>query len=250
MLIDGHRTDMPPTVKSVSWLTPAWIDEPELLDMGEGSTEDVQMNLAEMWRINRYLGGVHAITRHLYPRLRAHAGVATLVDLGTGSADMPVSIARWARREHIRIRILAVDLAARHLTVAAHRIHSEADINLLQADAARLPLAPKSIDYLMSSLFLHHFKPEQVVELLRNTFACARHGIVMSDLVRGWLPLIGFKLGQAILARNYLTRHDGALSIRRAYTPSELQELARAAGLTNFRVYEHWPWRMTLVADK
>ena len=72
----------------------------------------------------------------------------------------------------------------------------------------------------------------------------------MSDLTRGWLPQIAFKLGQPIFARNFLTQHDGIASIRRAYTPDELLHLAQAAGLLNVRVYRHLGWRMTLVAEK
>src|SRR5205085_1554384 len=123
-------------------------------------------------------------------------------------------------------------------------------ISLLRADASRLPLPNDSVDYVISSLFLHHFTPEEVVALLRGSYQRARQGIIMTDLVRGWLPVAAFKLIQPIFARSYLTRHDGTLSIRRAYTPSELREMANAAGIPHARVTIHWPWRMTLVADK
>ena len=78
----------------------------------------------------------------------------------------------------------------------------------------------------------------------------SRRGIVMSDLVRSKLPLLAFHLLQPVFARNYLTHHDGRLSIERAYTPHELRSLAQAAGLETARVYSHFPWRMTLVAEK
>jgi hypothetical protein len=120
----------------------------------------------------------------------------------------------------------------------------------LQADATALPLAESSVDYVISSLFLHHFAPEQVIALLRSAYAVTRHGLVMCDLTRGWIPLALFKLGQPIFAHSYLTRYDGAVSIRRGYTPAELTKLARAAGLRSPRVTTHWAWRMTLVADK
>lgn len=74
--------------------------------------------------------------------------------------------------------------------------------------------------------------------------------MIMCDLVRGWLPLLAFRLVQPVFARHFLTRHDGALSIRRAYTPRELLDLAHAAGLPHARVHTHWPWRMTLVVER
>ena len=97
---------------------------------------------------------------------------------------------------------------------------------------------------------MHHFAPDSLIALLRAASVCARRGLIMSDLVRGRLPLVAFRLAQPVIARHYLTRHDGALSIRRAYTPGELRDLAHAAGLAGAQVYTHWPWRMTLVVDQ
>ncbi len=246
-------TTRPETVylgASAGIFVPERIEAPEMLDLGQGTTADVQQNLAEMWRINRWLGGFRALTRHLYPRLLAAGSSAgqpvTLVDLGTGAAEVPAALVRWSEVRGLPISVLGIDWMARHLAVATRH----PAVFLLQADALRLPLPAQSVDYVISSLFLHHFPPNEVIALLRSAFDCARCGIIMSDLVRGWLPWSAFKLVQPIFARNYLTRHDGALSVRRAYTPAELRELADAAGLQRAEIYTHWPWRMTLVADK
>jgi SAM-dependent methyltransferase len=231
------------------------LDQPEWLDQGRGSDRDVAANLEEMWRINLRLGGLGALTRHLYPRVMAADGPVTLLDLGTGSAHVPLAIARWARSTGRPLRICGVDWAGRHLAVARRavarrKVNGQAKVSLLQADASRLPVAPSGVDFVVSSLFLHHFAPGPAIDLLRSASAIARRSLIMSDLVRGRLPWLAFKLLQPIFARQALTRHDGALSIRRAYTPAELRELAAAAGLRGARVYEHWPWRMTLVADR
>ncbi len=234
------------TAAPASWLVPARLEQPELLDLGLGQPADVASNLAEMWRSNRYLGGLRALTRHLYPRLAASPGAVTLVDVGTGSAEIPLAIARRVRRPDVSI--VGVDWAGRNLAVA-HTLTSGV-VQLVQADANHLPFPANGVDFVISSLFLHHFSPDGVVHVLRSAFACARRAVVMSDLVRGWLPLFAFRLAQPVIARNFLTRHDGALSIRRAYTPAELKQLADIAGLPGAKVYTHWPWRMTLVVDK
>jgi hypothetical protein len=233
-----------------AWIAPVRVEQPELLDLGFGSPAEVSENLSEMWRINRDLGGLRALTRHLHPRLLAAQNPITLADLGTGSADVPVAMVRWARAQGLKIQVLAIDWAARNLAIAQAHIERMPEITLLRADAARLPLPPHGVDFIISSLFLHHFTPAKIVELLGAAFAHARRGIIMTDLVRGWLPYAAFKLVQPIFARNRLTRADGALSIRRAYRPDELRKLAQAAGLPNAKVYTHWPWRMTLVMDR
>jgi 2-polyprenyl-3-methyl-5-hydroxy-6-metoxy-1,4-benzoquinol methylase len=234
--------------KAVFWRIPLRSEAPELLDLGGGSAADVRENFADMWRINRYLGGLDALTTHLYPRLLANEDMTTVADIGTGAGDIPAAIRRWANGRGLRVSLWGMDVSARNLAVA--KLNAAPSLQFIHGDAFHLPFRHGSVDYFISSLFLHHLAPEQVVALLAQTFEQSRGGIIMSDLVRGWLPWFAFKLVQPVFARNYLTRHDGAVSVLRAYTPSELRELARQAGLKNARVYSHFPWRMTLVADK
>ena len=225
------------------------VDEIEWLDQGRGSSADVAANLDEMWRLNRWLGGLSALTRHLYPRLAA-AAPCTLLDLGTGSAQVPLAIARWARAQQTSVSVIGLDWAARNLAVARRRSRGCGQVSLLLADSQHAPLPDRAVDFVISSLFLHHFAPEAVVNLLRAAYGLARRALIMTDLVRGVLPGLAFRLVQPTLAPHPLTRHDGLLSIRRAYTPAELRSLAAAAGLPDARVYAHRPWRMTLVADR
>ena len=222
----------------------------EWLDEGRGTVHDVDQNLAEMGRVNSCLGGARALTRHLYPRLANCPGPATVLDLGTGAAEGASAIARWGRQRGLQVRVIGADWAARHLVVARAHASGEPEVRLLQADAVRMPIARRGVDYVVATLLLHHFEPLAAVELLREAFACARRGLIISDLVRGWLPLWAFRLVRPVFARHPFTRHDGEVSIRRAYTPSEVQSLAEAAGLPLPRVHSHWPWRLTLVVDR
>ena len=233
-------------IGAASWLTPPRVDEPELLDLGLGSPEDVQASLADLWRINRFLGGLDSIARPLYNRLPTHSGTITCVDIGAGSAEVSTALVRGGQRRGYDIQMIAVDFARRNLELA-----DSESIHRVQSDAFHLPLAANSVDYVISSLLLHHFKPEQVIDLLCSAATVARHGIIMSDLVRGWLPMAAFKVLQPIFARSTITRYDGMVSLRRAYTPAEMREMAATAGLSNCKIHVFHPWfRMTLTADK
>lgn len=244
-----RAADAWPSIGRAGWLTPERVDAPELLDRDDGSEQDVVQSLDDLRRINRYLGGLRALTLHLFPRLRAAEGTLTCLDLGAGTAQLAAVIGRWARREQREARVIALDLSARHLALAREWA-GEFQPLLLQADAARLPLRHHTVDYVVSSLFLHHFSPDAAVELLRSSFAVARRGLVITDLVRAWPPLLAFSLLQPVFARSPITRHDAIVSMRRGYTTAELMAFARAAGLPNPRIHRHFPWRMTLVADK
>jgi len=218
--------------------------------LGAGDESDVAINLLEMARINRYLGGVQAITRHLYPLLVSVRQTVIILDLGTGSGHLLKTIAGWARRNRRRVKLVGLDRSNRCLAVAHEQGDSSQSILLLQADASCLPILDGGVDFIISSLFLHHFSPPEVIELLRLAYAKARYGLLMSDLVRGEMPYLAFNLIRPAFARHPMTRYDGALSIRRAYVSTELSQLAQEAGIDDFKIYSHWPWRMTMVALK
>lgn len=254
--VRGHQTNRnntpsTPRIGDASFLVPARRDEPELLDLGEGTPAEVRASLYEVWRMNRLFGGVRALNLHLLPRLRQastpHADPVTVVDIGTGAAHYPAFLLRWAAKTGVQLRVYGLDCAPRNLEIAREQV---APSSLLLADALALPFAACSVDYFVSSLCLHHFPPRTVVALLREMYRLSYRGLVMSDIMRGTLPLAAFRAAQPFVSRSELTRRDGVTSIRRAYTPAELLELAHAAGLKNARVYRHPLWRMTLVADK
>ncbi len=234
-----------------AFLVPARIDQTELLDQEHWLFADVKANLQEMWQLNKAFSGIRAVTKYLKPHRPDPAHPLRIVDLGTGSGLLALHlIQHWAPKHGLPVEVYPLDLSLRNLGVAQQNMQSAGCPNLLQANGLTLPFAENSVDYFISSLFMHHFAPQLLVDLLSHIYRLARQGIVMSDIVRGHLPLAAFRLIQPVFARHFLTRHDGMVSIKRAYTPHELLQLARMAGIEHPRVYTHFPWRMTLVADK
>ena len=79
---------------------------------------------------------------------------------------------------------------------------------------------------------MHHFDPDDAVIALAEMRRVSRVGVVINDLRRGVIPFAMTAAAVLALSRGAYTRHDGVLSARRAYTLSELDTLARRAGLT------------------
>jgi hypothetical protein len=216
---------------------PRAADALELLDRPAPHT-DLRECLADVARLNGVFGGRLVTLGHVRRLLRrVPAGrVATVVDLGTGSADIPRALVRWARRAGRPIRVFAVDRDAATLDVAARATRGYPEIVLLQADALALPLAPRSVDVAISALTLHHLEPSAAAAVLAAMDRTARVGFVVNDLYRSRAAYALVWLATRVLARNRMSRHDGPLSVLRAYTPQEVRALCARAGLAGVRI--------------
>jgi 2-polyprenyl-3-methyl-5-hydroxy-6-metoxy-1,4-benzoquinol methylase len=233
------------------WWLATRSDGEEWLDQGIGSPAAIDQSLADLSRINRWLGGMRGLTSHLYPRLRRwRADCLRVLDLGAGGCTIPEVIARWARAERILLHVFALDLRHVHLRWAQPRLRHCPEILLVQGDVFALPFAEGSVDVVISSLFLHHFTEAELIQLLPRWAGMARRSLVMTDLVRHPVPYWFMKAASPVFARSAMTRHDAAVSIQRAYVPEELQDIAVEAGFPQAHVFTHFPYRMTLVIDQ
>ena len=204
--------------------TPERVDREELLDLGRGSIEEVRRSLADLDRINRWLGGRAPLRRFLFPRMAAAARrPLRVLDVGTGSASGAVEIVRWARGQGIDAQVVALDRSGRHLSIAHEAARAYPEIRFTQADVFALPFAEESFDFVCSTLLLHHFAPAALQELLPKLWRLSRGSLILNDLVRGRVPACFFEATSPFFARSPLTKHDGRASIRRAYTPAEVR---------------------------
>ena len=223
----------------------------ELLDRPDLPQADIRANLADLRRINRYLSGTRVVRNFLRRELRrTELRRATLLDVGTGSADIPQALLDWCQQEGVRLSATAVDLRVSHATMFFSGNGCEKALSLVAADALRLPFANESFTWVTASLLLHQFDEDQGVEVLRELYRVAQCSVLINDLERGRVPFVFMKLAWPVFAQSYVTRHDSAVSIRQAFKPQELEELARRAGFQNFVVRRHFPYRLSLLVEK
>jgi SAM-dependent methyltransferase len=217
----------------------------ELLDRLDLPAAELAGSMADLARLNSY-GATRAILAHLAPFFDGRPGAAPLriLDVGSGGADIPLALAGWAERRGRAARVLALDIHLEVVRVAARAAADAPAVRVVAGDALAAPVRPGSVDVAMCSLVLHHLPEDGVVALLRELAALARLGVVVSDLRRGWVSLLGVWLATRAISRNRVTRHDGPLSVRRAYTPAELARLAARAGLGDMRWHPARPFRV------
>ena len=98
-------------------------------------------------------------------------------------------------------------------------------ITLAVADGRSLPYPDSAFDVGHASLVLHHLERPVAIELLAELRRVVRIGVVVNDLARSRVALLGAKVLLPLMTRNAWTRHDGVLSVRRAWTRGEAENL-------------------------
>jgi phospholipid N-methyltransferase len=207
---------------------------PELLD--SAPFDEALASLRDLVRINRYLGGYGTLLAMLR-QLVTPADRFSLLDVGAASGDM----GQVVLRSYPHASVTAYDYKLDHLALAAYP--------KVAGDAFAMPFKAATFDFVFSSLFLHHFENERVVELLRTFRNIARIAVLAIDLDRGPFASAFLPATAWLFRWHPITLHDGPVSVRAAFKRSEVLSLAHAAGLMNTTVSVHRPWsRLSLVA--
>jgi 2-polyprenyl-3-methyl-5-hydroxy-6-metoxy-1,4-benzoquinol methylase len=204
----------------------------ELLDAPRHDRAELEQSLDQIAEVNRLLGGTRAVLRTI-DQLMPATGDLAILDIGTGSADIPIAIDRWARKRSRIVRITATDLHPQIREIATDRTRGICSIRVEEADALDLHYQPASFDLVLLSLTLHHFEHHDQIRALRAAARSARRAVVVNEIERCLPNYIGARLLAATRWRgNRLTRHDGPLSVLRAFTLPELRQIAGEAGLS------------------
>ncbi len=234
--------------------TPPYRDVPELLDSSEQFSErDIETTLRDIRRANIFGLGTWVVKNHLSQLLADHPRdvPVRVLDLATGSADIPQAICKWADTEGYDVQFVATDLSEPILRVAQQRITRiglQSRVQFALCDASRPPFPDKSFDVVVCSLAFHHLTLPQARVALAQMSRLARKGFIVNDIYRSQGAWYMAWFLAHLTTGNKLTRHDGPASVMRAFTPAELRRMAKQAGV-NVRVYKHPFWRAAVVGS-
>jgi len=199
-----------------------------------------ERSLRDVRRSNLLLGGRRAVLREVARALPALHGEVSLLDVGTGLADIPHAAARLAARHGVSLTTFGVDEAETLSRAAVRALDGSAC-----ADVRRLPFPDSSIDVVTCSQLLHHFEEHEIPVVLRELHRVARHRVIVSDLRRSWIAASGFWLVSWLLGFHAVTRHDGVVSVLRGFTAHELSRHVIDAVGERAEVRRHLGFRIT-----
>jgi ubiquinone/menaquinone biosynthesis C-methylase UbiE len=206
--------------------------EPELMDRPDASPAELESALQSLRGLNRYFGSYRVVS-HFITRWIKRGERLRVLDLATGSADIPRLVADHVRKTGATAEIVAVDFQASTIASARRLSADYPEIVCERADVLTFT-AEEKFDIVICSLALHHFSEDDAVSLLRRCRELSRRFVLVSDLRRGWLAKVGVYLLTLFIFRDRMTREDGRTSARRAFSFRELRQMATRAGWEGF----------------
>lgn len=219
--------------------------EPELMDQPGLEAGAHAQALRGLARINRFSRSADVLWRPVREALLREARPMRLLDVACGGGDVAVRLRLRAKRAGLALEVTGCDVSETALAVARRRAEAAGvDVRLERVDVLGEDL-PGRYDAVTCGLFMHHLDPPEVVMLLGKMAAAARL-VLVDDLVRSRAALLGAHVAVRVLSRSRVVHVDGPRSVRAAYTPEELREMAAAAGMAGATVARHFPARMLL----
>jgi len=224
----------------------------ELIDRADCEPELAAASYRFMERVNRHFGGIRIVRRFLTAETaRRRAGMPfRMLDIGSGSCDIPLRMSRWARANGIRLHITCLEAAENAFEIARRRLEQAAEqgVHLLRQDAFdHLPDEP--YDCAVASMCFHHFSDERILDLVHRLRPFVRGSLLINDLRRSFLAACGAGLLLGMCGAPAGVRHDALLSVRRGFNVIELGRLLRRLqGVTVCVTPERW-FRIAAVID-
>jgi 2-polyprenyl-3-methyl-5-hydroxy-6-metoxy-1,4-benzoquinol methylase len=206
--------------------------ELELMDRPQPVSPELERDLENIRQLNRWFGSYTLISMFLSRWIKP-GSCLRIVDLATGSGDIPRLIAECGRKIGAELRIDALDRQSATLEIAQKLSVPYPEISFVEGNILEWrPAEP--YDVVFCTLALHHFSDDDAVRVLQSCRELSRKFVLVSDLRRSWMATIGVHLLTATVFREPMTKHDARLSIARAFSFSEMNQLAQRAGWTNF----------------
>jgi SAM-dependent methyltransferase len=206
--------------------------EPELMDRPQPVTAELVSDLRNLRQLNRRFGS-YALTTYFLRRWIQPGMRLRVLDLATGSGDIPRLVVDYARKIGGTVTVDAIDQQSSTLEIARSLSADYPEIDFKQGDALLFG-GEGQYDIVLSSLALHHFDEDAAVRMLERCRLLSRRFVLVSDLRRGLFASVGVYLLTALIYRDPMTKTDGRLSAARSFSFHEFRSLAERAGWRNF----------------
>jgi len=200
--------------------------------------------------INRFLGGNKLTINGLKKLLENQSKnkTITIVDLGCGHGDILRDVAEFGRKKNYSFKLIGIDANFAAIEYARELSKEYSELSFEMIDIFSEDFKKQSYDIVLCTLFLHHFKNEELISFLKSTIKKVTIGVVINDLHRHKLAYYLFKL-IGFFIKNKMIREDGLISILRAFKRKDLENISIQMKV-QFSIQWKWAFRYLWVLKK
>ena len=225
-------------------------DRVELMDDFALDGPVLHDTLDKLTGINRWLGGKGPTINGLKYLLKDHPKEkpVTCIDLGCGDGDMLRRVANFGQAAGYTFNLIGVDANRNTVAYGENLSANYPNIRFVCCDVFSDEFRSLEYDVVLSTLFLHHFKEEEVSKLLELLMKKATIGVVVNDLHRHPLAYYLFRM-LCVLISNSMVKEDGLTSILRGFKREDLQRISEGAGVKS-RIRWKWAFRYQWIIEQ
>ena len=220
-------------------------NEPELMDNFDMEGNILKDALDKIAKINQFLGGNKVTLEGVKNILKQHPvkDKITIVDIGCGNGDMLRLMADYLEKNNIKCDLVGIDANQFTVDYAKKKSVNYPNITYRCEDVFSNSFEKLEYDIVLCTLTLHHFKDDEIINLLKVFNANAKMGIVINDLQRSGISYRLFQGLCFVLGLNDMTREDGLVSILRGFKKPELEQFSKKLQLKNYSIEWKWAFR-------
>lgn len=215
-------------------------EEEEIMDDLNYNGAILHDSLNKLAKINKWLGGNQVTLDGLKTILKGHpkAVPITIIDIGCGGGDILRAVARFGQQQGYRFKLIGIDANSNTISYARSLSYNYDNISYESTNIFSEAFKNLNYDVVLSTLFLHHFKEDELISFLTPVLKKANLGIVVNDLHRHKLAYYLFKLLSITISNKTITQ-DGLTSVLRGFKRNELEAVSKKI-YASYQI--HWRW--------
>lgn len=202
-------------------------NDAEIMDDFSINGDILYQTLDTLASINKWLGGNNVTITGLKKVLINHPKdhPITIIDLGCGGGDLLRRISKYGTKNGYTFKLVGIDANKDAMFHARNLSKNYHNISFIACDIFSEEFETLQYDLVLSTLFLHHFKEEQIIDILSKAKKKAKLGIIVNDLNRHPMAYYLFKL-VCLTIKNRMIIDDGLTSILRGFKRKELESFS------------------------
>lgn len=229
-------------------------DQTEIMDDFDLQGAELKRTLKDLENINKWLGG-NLVTVDGVKKLIEHSGkpkdaVYHIIDVGCGNGAMLRKLAVWGRKHHYNLQLTGIDANPFAIKIAEELSEDYPELQFETQNIFSDEFRSRNFDILLCTLTLHHFKDQEISDLLKQFYSQVSMGIVINDLHRSKAAYRLFQAFCGVFVNNEIARKDGLTSILRGFKKEEIQQYSTCLSASKQEVNWKWAFRYQWIIEK